>query len=94
MLAPMAAAGLSRGDRAAGLTLNASIRQTVVMLEPLVIEDHRQPGAVMPQVQFRLPAEALERLQRQADLLKCSRSGLTRALALRGLAELEQASSS
>ncbi|MCT4364778.1 hypothetical protein FB106_12020 [Synechococcus sp. Ace-Pa] len=64
------------------------------MRQPLVIEDHRRPGEAMPQQQFRLPLEALERLQRQADRLKCSRSGLARALALRGLAELEQAISS
>lgn len=63
------------------------------MPQLLVIEDNRQPGEAMPQVQFRLPLEALQRLQRQADRLKCSRSGLTRALALRGLAELERASS-
>ncbi len=63
------------------------------MPQPLVIEDHRKPGEAMLQVQFRLPLEALQRLQRQADRLKCSRSGLTRALALRGLAELERASS-
>ncbi len=61
------------------------------MRQPLVIEDQRRPGEAMPQVQVRLPLEALQRLQRQADRLKCSRSGLTRALTLRGLAELEQA---
>jgi predicted DNA-binding protein len=62
------------------------------MPQPLVIEGHRHPGVAMSQVQFRLPLEALQRLQQQADRLKCSRSGLLRALSLRGLAELEQAS--
>lgn len=61
------------------------------MPQPLVIEDQRQPGEAMPQVQFRLPLEALQRLERQADRLKCSRSGLIRALFLRGLAELDRA---
>jgi len=73
--------------------LNASIRRTFVMPQPLVIEDHRHPSEAMPQVQFRLPLEALERLEKQADRLKCSRSGLIRALSLRGLAELERATS-
>jgi hypothetical protein len=63
------------------------------MPQPLVIEDQRRPGEAMPPVQLRLPAEALQRLQQQADRLKCSRSGLIRALSLRGLAELERASS-
>lgn len=63
------------------------------MPQPLVIEDQRQPGEAMHQVQFRLTLEALQRLERQADRLKCSRSGLIRALSLRGLAELERATS-
>ena len=63
------------------------------MPQPLLLEDHRHPSEAMPQVQFRLPLEALQRLQRQADRLKCSCSGLIRALFLRGLAELERATS-
>ena len=40
---------------------------------------------------LKIPAPALAQLQQQADRLGCSRSALARALLLRALADLQQA---
>lgn len=45
----------------------------------------------MASVPLKIPPEAAERLQAQADRLGCSRTALGRSLLLRALAELEQA---
>ena len=45
----------------------------------------------MASVPLKVPADAAERLQAQAERLGCSRTALGRTLLMRALAELEQA---
>ena len=58
---------------------------------PFVIPDARTPGQAMHALPLKIPAPALAQLQQQADRLGCSRSALARALLLRALADLQQA---
>ncbi|MFM7641424.1 MAG: hypothetical protein ACKO45_07720 [Cyanobium sp.] len=44
----------------------------------------------MASLPIKVPADALPRLQAQADRLKCNRSALGRALLLQGLEQLAQ----
>ena len=52
--------------------------------------DYR-PGEPMATLPLKLPADAVPRLQAQADRLRCNRTALGRALLLRGLEQLEEA---
>jgi hypothetical protein len=45
----------------------------------------------MASLPLKLPADAVPRLQAQADRLRCNKTALGRTLLLRGLEELEQA---
>jgi hypothetical protein len=45
----------------------------------------------MQALPLKLPAAALAELQQQADRLRCNRGSLARALLLRGLADLQKA---
>jgi hypothetical protein len=45
----------------------------------------------MATLPLKLPADAVPRLQAQADRLRCNRTALGRALLLRGLEQLEEA---
>lgn len=58
---------------------------------PFVVPDTRTPGLPMEAFSFKLPAAAVAQLQHQADRLGCNRGALGRALLMRGLAELQQA---
>jgi|688.fasta_scaffold195466_3 hypothetical protein len=59
---------------------------------PFLIGDHRLPGKPMKSFPLKLPADALLRLQSQADRLKCNKTALGRTLLLKGLKELEATS--
>ena len=58
---------------------------------PFVVPDCRAPGVPMQALPLKLPAAALAELQQQADRLRCNRGSLARALLLRGLADLQKA---
>ncbi len=58
---------------------------------PFLVPDCRRPGAPMGSLALKVPADALPRLQAQADRLQCNRTALGRALLLRGLEQLEEA---
>lgn len=58
---------------------------------PFLIADHRLPGEPMKSFPLKLPADALLRLQSQADRLRCNKTALGRTLLLRELEALEQA---
>ena len=60
---------------------------------PFLIADHRLPGEPMKSFPLKVPADALLRLQSQADRLKCNKTALGRTLLLKGLKELEATSS-
>lgn len=54
------------------------------------IADHRRPGEPMAPLPLKVPADALPRLQAQADRLGCGRAALVRSLLLQGLEQLEE----
>jgi hypothetical protein len=56
-----------------------------------VVPDLRTPGEAMASLPLKLPPSAMADLQKQAERLRCSRSALGRALLMRGLQQLEQA---
>ena len=58
---------------------------------PFVVPDQRAPGEAMASLPLKLPADALAQLQAQSDRLRCNRGALARTLIVRGLAQLEQA---
>jgi len=72
-------------------TLEATNAPRMASRPPLLIADHRRPGEPMATLPLKLPADAVPRLQAQADRLQCNRTALGRALLLRGLEQLEEA---
>jgi hypothetical protein len=72
-------------------TLEATNTPRMASHPPLLIADHRRPGEPMATLPLKLPADAVPRLQAQADRLRCNRTALGRALLLRGLEQLEEA---
>lgn len=59
-------------------------------MEPLLlIADLRRPGEPMATLPLKLPADAVPRLQAQADRLRCNRTALGSALLLQALVQLE-----
>ena len=61
------------------------------MEPPFVVPDLRSPGAAMRSLSLKLPLQSLAELQTMADLLKCNRGSLARALLLQGLQQLQRA---
>jgi len=59
--------------------------------DPFVVPDLRTPGEAMESLPLKLPPTAMAGLQAQAKRLRCNRSALGRALLVRGLQQLEQA---
>jgi hypothetical protein len=58
---------------------------------PLVITDHRTPGQPMACLPLKIPADSLAQLQATATRLHCGRGALARTLIVRGLEQLQQA---
>ena len=58
---------------------------------PFVVPDHRRPGQAMAPLPLKVPAEAAAQLQAAADRLGTSRTALGRALLMKGLAQLQAA---
>lgn len=59
-------------------------------LVPFVLPDLRTPGAPMVAVPLKLPHPVVDRLQQQANRLRCSRAALARALVVLGLEQLDR----
>jgi hypothetical protein len=70
-------------------TLEATNAPRMASHPPLLIADHRRPGEPMATLPLKLPADAVPRLQAQADRLRCNRTALGRALLLQALVQLE-----
>jgi len=58
---------------------------------PFLIPDCRRPGQAMAPLPLKVPAEAAAQLQAAADRLGTSRTALGRALLMKGLAQLQAA---
>jgi len=56
----------------------------------LLVAELRRPGAPMQPCAFKLPADRLDQLRRQADRLRAYPSALARTLICRGLDQLEE----
>jgi hypothetical protein len=70
-------------------TLGATTVPRMATHPPLLIADHRRPGEPMATLPLKLPADAVPRLQAQADRLRCNRTALGRALLVQALGQLE-----
>jgi hypothetical protein len=70
-------------------TLGATTDARMASHPPLLIADHRRPGEPMATLPLKLPADAVPRLQAQADRLRWNRTALGRALLLQALGQLE-----
>lgn len=57
-----------------------------------VVPDYRRPDEPMQAIGLKLPPDAVAELQAQAKRFGCSRGALGRALMVRGLQQLSQAS--
>jgi hypothetical protein len=53
--------------------------------------DLRDPSAPMAAIGLKLPLDLIQRIDRQAAKIRTTRAGLCRAFVLRGLEQLEQA---
>ncbi len=58
---------------------------------PLIVPDMNRPGALLPPLSMRLPADVVADLDGHAARLGCSRVALSRALLAQGVAQLRDA---